>query len=177
MFPWFLRGSVIHGFGRGGSQLGFPTANLELNPEIITQLLPFKETVLYGWGCIEPQELHGGESSSNNDSDFSGVFPFAMSVGTNPHFKNAHVSVEPHFIHQFPKDFYGSVVRIVVLGKIRDSVPFQTIELLIEKINEDISRALIALECPANSSWKSHHLLNHPMSRFDSLPDFKYLNE
>lgn len=132
--PWVLRSTVIHGLGRGGSQLGFPTANLELNEAVVEKLSLFKETVLYGWGCVEAD-------SQDSYSTFSGPYPIAMSVGTNPHFQNQHISVEPHFIHKFSEDFYGQVVRILVLGVIRNSVAFTTIDKLIETIRNDVKKA------------------------------------
>lgn len=177
MFPWFLRSKVIHGFGRGGSQLGFPTANLELNEEIITQLLPFKETVLYGWGCIESCESDTEKPSASSSTKLLGPFPFAMSVGTNPHFKNALVSVEPYFVHEFPADFYDSVVRILVLGKIRESLAFSSLDSLIETIKNDVSKTLKVLASQECEMWKGHALITS--SDFDalSLPYLKFISD
>lgn len=173
--PWLLRGRVIHGFGRGGSQLGFPTANLELSEDIMNNLLPYKETVLYGWGCIEAS----AEDSKEEGVAHLGPYPFAMSVGTNPHFKNAQVSVEPYFVHEFPSDFYGRIVRIVVLGKIRESIAFTTIEKLIDTIKEDVSCALNKLKVDEENenSWKKNDALNPfiPLSGDSPLPLFRVL--
>eukprot|EP00796_Vickermania_ingenoplastis_P005336 gene5336-3835_t len=152
--PWLLRGTVIHGFGRGGSQLGFPTANVELSDDIVEKLLPFKETVLFGWGCVEAaHEQKGSEAHL-------GPYPFAMSVGTNPHFKNSKISVEPYFIHKFPDDFYGRVVRILAIGKIRDSIAFTTLEKLIETIKNDVTVAKQSLEHPQALEWKKSPLVD-----------------
>lgn len=177
MFPWFLRSKVIHGFGRGGSQLGFPTANLELSEGIVTQLLPYKETVLYGWGCIESYESDTDNLSGSSPNKLLGPFPFAMSVGTNPHFKNTEVSVEPYFIHEFPEDFYDSVVRILVLGKIRNSLSFSSLESLIETIKNDVSKSLIALASQECEVWKSHPLITSSVSDTVSLPCLKFISD
>jgi FAD synthase len=65
-----LRGKVVHGFGRGSKQLGFPTANLEsIDAKAFVATYP---TGIYaGWAKVI------GGSDSN-------VYPAAISVGWNP---------------------------------------------------------------------------------------------
>ncbi|VDM77946.1 unnamed protein product [Strongylus vulgaris] len=56
--PYFLRGQVVTGFGRGGKQLGCPTANIE---EAVVESLPseFPCGVFYGLARVEgEQEVH-----------------------------------------------------------------------------------------------------------------------
>jgi len=38
------------------------------------------------------------------------------SVGWNPFFDNKTKTVEPHLLHEFPADFYGSEIRIIITG-------------------------------------------------------------
>lgn len=150
---WFLRSEVIHGFGRGGTQLGFPTANMALSEEVENEMVKLKDSVFFGWGCIEST----GEKDELKDL---GPYPVAMSVGMNPHFKGSKVTVEPHFIHQFPSDFYGRTVRLVILGRIRDSIAFTTLENLIDTIKNDIKITLTNIEKAEFASWKDHVLMN-----------------
>lgn len=139
MKPWFLRGKVIHGFGRGGTQLGYPTANIELTQEGIEFVKPYSNQVLWGWGCVEAESVANAEEALRNaDPAQLGPFPFAMSIGNNPQFANAELSAEVYFLHKFPGDFYNCVVRIVTLESIRQQSAFTTLEELIKTIDGDI---------------------------------------
>nr|AGU68138.1 riboflavin kinase [Strigomonas oncopelti] len=124
---WLLRGKVVHGHGRGGTQLGFPTANLELNAATIESLKKYSNLVIVGWGCVEGLPGHAG-----------GPFPFAMSVGKNPQFKDLELTAEVYFLHKFENDFYGSYVRILCLGATREQAAFTTLEELIKTIENDV---------------------------------------
>nr|AGU68098.1 riboflavin kinase [Angomonas desouzai] len=126
MKKWCLRGKVIHGFGRGGSLLGFPTANIELDESTTKSLTQYKNQVIFGWGCVE-----------QNASEDAGPFPFAMSVGHNPQFANKELTAEVYFLHKFHSDFYDSYVRILCLGVLREQSAFTTIEELIKMIQGD----------------------------------------
>ncbi|EPY28894.1 riboflavin kinase [Strigomonas culicis] len=134
---WYLRGKVVHGHGRGGTQLGFPTANLELDAATIQSLKKYSNLVLVGWGCVEGLPDRKG-----------GPFPFAMSVGKNPHFKDVELTAEVYFIHKFESDFYGAQVRILCLGATREQAAFTTLEDLIKTIEGDVRDAerILALE-------------------------------
>ena len=65
-----VRGTVVHGFGRGSKQLGFPTANLNsIDAKAFASDYP---TGIYaGWAKVS-----GGPDSR--------VYPAAISVGWNP---------------------------------------------------------------------------------------------
>ncbi|KAK6037168.1 hypothetical protein COOONC_25327 [Cooperia oncophora] len=54
--PFFVRGSVVAGFGRGGKELGCPTANLD---EAVVNALPTDLPcgVFYGLARIEGREV------------------------------------------------------------------------------------------------------------------------
>nr|AGU68201.1 riboflavin kinase [Herpetomonas muscarum] len=147
-YPWYLRGVVVHGHGRGGSQLGYPTANVKLDGPTIDALGTYNNLVLYGYGCIEPEtpgSADGAIAGVNGKADTSaqnlGPFPFVMSVGYNPQFKDVALSAEVHFLQTFPEDFYGHVVRIVVVGSIREMYAFKSLQELIDTINNDVVKA------------------------------------
>ena len=65
-----VRGTVVHGFGRGSKQLGFPTANLESSA--VSEFVDKHPTGIYaGFARVLYPE---------NDK----VYPAAISVGWNP---------------------------------------------------------------------------------------------
>ena len=66
-----LQATVVEGFGRGGKQLGCPTANL--SREDLGDLLDQLPTGIYcGWATV----------------DGKGPYKAVASIGWNPYFKN-----------------------------------------------------------------------------------------
>ncbi|TMS03326.1 Riboflavin kinase [Larimichthys crocea] len=100
--PYFCRGEVIRGFGRGSKELGIPTANF---PDSVVDNLPadIGTGIYYGWACV-----------GNGD-----VYKMVMSIGWNPYYKNTKKSMETHVIHTFKEDFYGEILSVVMVGYIR----------------------------------------------------------
>lgn len=156
--PFCLRGVIVHGHGRGGSKLGYPTANAKLDSATVAALEPYNNLVLFGWGCLEPNQpdttpaLKGEAPSCLSFAD-CGPHPFVMSVGYNPQFKDVALSAEVHFLYTFPCDFYGHVFRVEVLGAIREMSAFSSLQELIDTINNDVLRANEEL---AKDSMQAH---------------------
>lgn len=74
-FPIRIEGKVEHGFGRGSSELGCPTANL---PSKLTELKGLSRNgVYYGWALVQ----------SNSIQELL-VKEMVMSVGYNPVYGN-----------------------------------------------------------------------------------------
>ena len=46
----------------------------------------------------------------------AGPYKMVASVGWNPFFDNKTKTVEPHLLHEFPSDFYGAEIRVVMTG-------------------------------------------------------------
>lgn len=166
MKPLFLRGKVIHGFGRGGTQLGYPTANIELDAAAIKFLRPFTNQVLWGWGCVEAA-AEASAAQQNGDQQMKdalpgplGPYPFVMSIGNNPQFKNVEISAEVYFLHKFDGDFYGRVVRIIILESIRLQSAFTTLEELIKTIDSDVVFAKEHLTMPEWAAYEKHDVVN-----------------
>ncbi|PVU91651.1 hypothetical protein BB561_004282 [Smittium simulii] len=107
-FPIFLSSEVIIGYGRGGKQLGIPTANL--TEDVVNDALKSAAIGIYfGLAKIENEKK---------------VRPMVMSLGWNPYFKNEKLSGEVHIIHNYEDDFYGTEIKVIILGYIRPERDF-----------------------------------------------------
>ncbi|XP_034026298.1 riboflavin kinase [Thalassophryne amazonica] len=129
--PYFCRGEVIRGFGRGSKELEIPTANF---PDLVVDSLPadIRTGIYYGWACVGSGDLH----------------KMVMSIGWNPYYKNTKKSMETHVIHNYKEDFYGEVLSVVMVGYIREEKSFSSLEALKAAINSDIEEAKVKLELP-----------------------------
>ncbi|XP_063703513.1 putative riboflavin kinase [Culicoides brevitarsis] len=137
--PYFVQGEVVKGFGRGSKQLGIPTANL---PMEVVRNLPkeLDQGVYYGWANVDNGDVH----------------KVVLSIGWNPFYDNKEKSMESHIMHDFGKDFYGSLLKVCILGHIRPELNFDSLEALIEAINNDIAQAKTALDEPEALKLKNH---------------------
>ncbi|KAF7313608.1 Flavokinase domain-containing protein [Mycena chlorophos] len=142
-FPILLSGPVQKGFGRGGKELGCPTANLP--DESITPISTVAKTgVYYGYAQVLPP-TEGAEQFGPDDFK---VQPMVMSLGWNPFYKNKQLTAEIHIMHEFKTDFYGFEMKSVVLGYIRPELDYTSREALIEDIEVDKKVALNSLQRP-----------------------------
>ena len=112
-----LEGEVIHGAKRGG-KLGFPTANLCTEKEILPKPGVYAVKVRRG------------------DKVFDGV----VNIGCNPTFCNEGISVEVHLL-DFHEQIYGETLRLYFVKRLRDEMLFPTPEELSRAIEADIAGA------------------------------------
>jgi len=120
--PYNLKSSVTGGHKRG-TQLGFPTANLE--PEKI--LLP-------------PEGVYAVVVELKKNR-YQGV----LNIGSNPTFGNKELTVELHIL-DFQADSYGEELEIFFIDRIRGEVRFDSPESLVNQIRHDVTRARTILE-------------------------------
>jgi riboflavin kinase/FMN adenylyltransferase len=121
-YPWFVSGEVVHGDQRG-RELGYPTANLRLDP-----------------GC----GLRHGIYAVRLEVDgrrYDGVASF----GRRPMFDIGVVLLEV-FLFDFSGDLYGRTLDVAVIAWIRPEFKFDTIEELVQRMDEDCRIAQIALK-------------------------------
>lgn len=161
-------GEVLKGFGRGSSQLGFPTANL---PPASAEGLP--RGVYYGWAQLLPprQDDSSDSSASSDESDLSDesdesdssdvacedheVHPMVMNIGYRPTVEDeGEVTVELHVMHTFQGDFYGKRMRAAALGFLRPEVKFDGVGQLKAQIRADIGVAKSQLASWQSQQWK-----------------------
>jgi riboflavin kinase / FMN adenylyltransferase len=121
--PHEVRGPVVHGDGRGGPELGFPTANLQLGDDI----------------ALPADGIYAGYFTRPDGS----VHPAAVSVGRRPTFYapgTASVLVEAYLLH-FEGDLYGERGRVSFVARLRDDRHFDSVEALIAQMHRDATEA------------------------------------
>lgn len=57
-------------------------------------------------------------------------------------------TVEPHLLHRFEHDFYGSTLKFLINGYLRPEKNFDSLESLVAAINDDIAMSEKWLETP-----------------------------
>ncbi len=125
--PHRVRGEVASGDGRGGSELGFPTANLAVSPELA---LP-SEGIYACWYERATGELHRA----------------AVSVGRRPTFygDTGALLVEAHLL-DFSGDLYGEEGRVSFVRRLRDELAFSSVDDLVAQMHRDVADARAALD-------------------------------
>jgi riboflavin kinase/FMN adenylyltransferase len=123
--PYVVCGDVARGEGRGGRELGVPTANLGPG----SQLLPADG--IYAGRATGP----GGER-----------YAAAVSIGTKPTFGPHPRVCEAHLIGFAPRaDEYGWTLKVEFHDWLRDQAAFASAGLLVEQIRRDIAAAREAI--------------------------------
>jgi riboflavin kinase len=84
-----------------------------------------------------------------------------MSIGTNPYFNNPNRSAEVHLLHSFEKDFYGEMIKVVIVGYIRPQLNFNTKDELTAAIQSDIEEAKFKLRDETRYRNYSYLLSSH----------------
>src|SRR5258707_9944651 len=112
-YPWFVSAKVVHGDKRG-RELGFPTANLRLDPSC---------GLKHG---IYAVRVGVGERR------YDGVASF----GRRPMFDQGTVLLE-HFLLDFSGDLYGQEVHGAFVAWIRPELKFDSVEALVRRMDED----------------------------------------
>jgi riboflavin kinase/FMN adenylyltransferase len=124
---WDFDGTVIHGDKRGAG-LGYPTANLLLDPAL----------------ARPARGIYAGRAQRNGSTH-----PAAVSVGVNPQFGGepgrSPVRIEAYLL-DFEGDLYGEVLRVELHAKLRDERAFDSVEQLVRQMALDVE-ATRALTC------------------------------
>lgn len=97
------------------------------------------------------QSIDSQNDSSNEEGRKEGfnmsVFPASASFGFNPCYNNDSKSLEVHLIHneEIP-DFYGSRLKVVLMGKLREECKFDSLQELIRQIDQDKRETMERIE-------------------------------
>jgi riboflavin kinase / FMN adenylyltransferase len=109
--PAEVEGTVVAGDQRGGT-LGFPTANLAVDPSLLVPA--------YG--------IYAGFALGTRA---------AISIGVNPHYGGTDRRIEA-FLLDFEGDLYGDDVRVELWQRLRDERAFESEEELVAQIARDV---------------------------------------
>ncbi len=113
--PFLLEGEVVGG-DRRGRTLGYPTANL----------VPDDELVCPGHGVY---------------AAFANGMPAAVNVGVRPTFETGRgVLIEAHVIDE-EVELYGKPLRLAFVARLRGEKRFDTVEDLVEQMDRDVEQA------------------------------------
>lgn len=116
-YPWFISGEVVHGEKRG-RDLGYPTANIRLDP-----------------ACGLRHGIYAVRAGIG-DKRIGGVASF----GRRPTFDNGAPLLEV-FLFDFKGDLYGQPLDIAFIGFIREELKFDSIDALVRQMDDDSAKA------------------------------------
>jgi riboflavin kinase / FMN adenylyltransferase len=116
--PSELDGVVVAGDQRGGT-LGYPTANLRVDPNVL----------------VPRFGIYAGSTLGHRA---------AISIGTNPHYGGEERRIEP-FLLDFEGDLYGRRLVVELWERLRDEAVFDSEAALIEQIGRDVDRTRAAV--------------------------------
>ncbi len=120
-YPWFVSGEVVHGDKRG-RELGFPTANLRLDP-----------------ACGLKHGIYAVRVGIG-ERRYDGVASF----GRRPMFDAGYALLEV-FLFDFAGDIYGEIIEVAFIGWIRPELKFDSLAALVEQMKDDSEKARAAL--------------------------------
>ena len=109
--PFELDGTVVAGAQRGGT-LGYPTANLAVDPQLACPR--------YG--------IYAGAALGHRA---------AVSIGTNPHYGGTERRIEPYLL-DFEGDLYGKRLLVELWERLRDEAVFDSEDELVAQIARDV---------------------------------------
>jgi riboflavin kinase/FMN adenylyltransferase len=109
--PPELDGVVVAGDARGG-RLGYPTANLRVEPDLL----------------VPRFGIYAGAALGHRA---------AVSIGVNPHYGGSERRIEP-FLLDFEGDLYGRRLVVELWAYLREEAAFGSEEALVEQIGRDV---------------------------------------
>lgn len=152
-YEFFFSGEVVHG-DKLGRQLGYPTANLKINND---------EKIIPGNGIYAVYGEVGGQWSMANKGSADDVtgsvdneianspltihhsrYKGMMSIGFRPTVDGKKRVVEVN-LFDFNEQIYGKELRVYVKKYLREEVKFESLEKLVEQIDQDKVESLKVL--------------------------------
>lgn len=112
--PYIIKGKVVHG-KKLGRTIGFPTANIEVDKNMIVPKNGIYATKVY----IDGNTYYG-----------------ATNIGFNPTVNGNKLSIETNIL-DFNEDIYGKIIKVEFLERIRDERKFSSLEELKNQLKKD----------------------------------------
>ncbi|MBA2383494.1 MAG: riboflavin kinase [Actinobacteria bacterium] len=103
---------ISHGPTDASGTLGYPTANLAVDPALLVPC--------YG--------IYAGQALGHRA---------AVSIGTNPHYGGEERRIEPHLL-DFDGDLYGRRIVVELWERLRDEQAFESEQALVDQIARDV---------------------------------------
>jgi riboflavin kinase/FMN adenylyltransferase len=122
--PHRVEGEVVVG-DRRGRGLGYPTANLDVDPD----------------HAVPADGVYAGHLV-RADGD---RLPAAVSIGSNPTFGGTARRVEAYVLDRDDLELYGERVAVEIVDRLRDTVHFDGVEPLLAQMAEDVERTRAVL--------------------------------
>ena len=121
--PYTIEGEVVTGDQRG-RQIGFPTANLCSDNELVPPHGVYATTAIID-GIVRPS---------------------ITNIGTRPTVDSSgQITVETH-VFDFDRDLYGTTIRVAFVQRLRDERAFESLDLLKAQIEADCGRARVLFD-------------------------------
>src|SRR4029077_13626983 len=120
---YYIDGLVVEG-DRRGRTIGFPTANLQTENELLPPNGVYATTVTIN-GVVHPAVTN------------IGVRPTVASLGPT--------TIETH-IFDFDADLYGASIRVGFVQRLRDERAFESVDALRSQIEADCDRARVLFD-------------------------------
>jgi riboflavin kinase / FMN adenylyltransferase len=114
--PFQMRGTVVHGDKRGRT-LGYPTANLVPEPQLVVP-----DHGVYACRAEVDGEAHVA----------------AVSIGVRPTFRTGRGLLVEAFLLDFEGDLYGRRLRLDFAARLRGERRFDSAEALVEQMDRDV---------------------------------------
>ena len=111
-----VRGVVVRGQERG-RELGFPTANVEVAPDLV---------------------VPGNGIYATRARLDSGTYMAATSIGVRPTFDDGPERTIEAYLLNFSDDIYGQTVCLEFVQRLRGEEKFDTVEALLDQMNRDV---------------------------------------
>jgi riboflavin kinase/FMN adenylyltransferase len=120
--PHQVRGPVVHGDHRGGAELGYPTANVDVPQQI----------------CLPAPGIYAGFYERPD----GGRWETAISVGRRPTFygDDGQLLVEAYLL-DFTGDLYGEEAKVTFVDRLRDELAFDSVDELVDQMGRDVATA------------------------------------
>ncbi|MEC9140165.1 MAG: bifunctional riboflavin kinase/FAD synthetase [Chloroflexota bacterium] len=116
--PFSLSGLVVKGDQRG-RQIGFPTANLDIQPDVTLPPDGTYATWVHADGV---------------------TYKSVTNIGVRPTFGSNSRQIETHII-DYDGDLYNTKIRVAFARKLREEVKFNAVDDLVNQLHEDVASA------------------------------------
>ena len=130
--PFCIFGTVVHGENIG-RELGFPTANVEPENELIPA-----DGIYAAYTKLKRPDSEPKHSTPHIPHPTISV-PSAVFIGARETFSCQQHVIESHLL-DFDGDLYGKEIEVCLVKKIRGTTPFPSKEALREQIGKDIAQ-------------------------------------